>query len=62
MSIVDEIIVGGWMTASGLIGFYAMRESGKLLRIRKRIALWLDDADTVRPTEESLLIGNEDAA
>jgi len=45
------LMIGGWACTFGMIGFYALSESGKLLKIRKRIALWLE---TDRAPEGSL--------
>jgi len=42
MSLVVKLIIGGWATWFALIGFYALDESGKLLKIRRRIALLLE--------------------
>jgi len=56
MSIVIKLIVGGWTTTFAMIGFFALAESGKLLKIRQRAALWLKAGVTqVRSTcQESL--------
>jgi hypothetical protein len=63
MSIVDEVIIGGWTTAIAMIGFCALHESGKLLKIRRRIAFWLETAaNSVRPRAESLQPERENAA
>ena len=44
MSLFVELMIGGWTTAFAMIAFFALRESGKLLKIRKRMTLWLDPA------------------
>jgi hypothetical protein len=63
MSIVDEVIIGGWTTAIAMIVFCSLHESGKLLKIRKRIAFWLQTAaNSVRPSAESVQSGRENAA
>ncbi len=41
MSFVLKLIIVGWLTTFAMIGFFAFRDSGKLLRLRKRIATWL---------------------
>jgi len=41
MSTVVMLMIFGWSTTLGMIGFCALNESGKLLRIRRQIALWL---------------------
>ena len=63
MSIVNEVIIGGWTSAIAMIGVCALNESGKLLRIRKLVAFWLETAaDSVRPPAESLQGERESAA
>ena len=44
------LMIGGWACTFGMIGFYALSESGKLLRLRQRIALWLG-AERTRESE-----------
>jgi len=41
MSTVVMLMIFGWSATLGMIGFCALKESGKLLRIRRQIALWL---------------------
>jgi hypothetical protein len=60
MSIVMEVIIGGWMTTFAMFGFLALAESGKLLKIRNRMALWLESAATAVRNEPEL--EREDAA
>jgi hypothetical protein len=57
------LIIGEWATAAGVIGFFALKESGKLLQISKRIGLWVD-APTARLsiTERSSPTEDEEAA
>jgi hypothetical protein len=63
MSIVDGVMIGGWTTAVAMIGFCALHESGKLLKIRIRIAFWLETAaNLVRPRAESLQPERENLA
>jgi hypothetical protein len=63
MSIVVKLMIGGWATTFAMYGFFALDESGKLLEIRERIALWLETlADQVRIPEEGMEPGREDAA
>jgi hypothetical protein len=45
------LMIGGWACTFAMVGFYALSESGRLLKIRKRIALWLETDHT---PEESL--------
>jgi hypothetical protein len=42
MSVVVMLMIGGWTTTICMFAFCALKESGKLLRIRRRMALWLD--------------------
>ena len=42
MSRFVMLMIGGWASTFAMVGFYALSESGKLLTIRKRIALWLE--------------------
>jgi hypothetical protein len=51
MSRFAMLMIGGWACTFAMVGFYALSESGKLLKIRKRIALWLETDHT---PEESL--------
>jgi len=63
MSLFVNLMVGGWTLAIAMIGFFALNESGKLLKIRKRMAAWLEtSAATVAMPKESLHPENEDAA
>ncbi len=63
MSIIVKLMIGGWATSFAMVGFCALKESGKLLRIRQRIALSLEAAARrVRVAEESLQPEREDAA
>jgi hypothetical protein len=41
MSTIQMLIIGGWSSTGALIGFYALKESGTLLKIRVRLAEWL---------------------
>lgn len=59
MSIVVMLMIFGWSAFFAMIGFYALKESGKLLEIRRRIALWLYSpaAAVAHTLEESLQSG-----
>jgi len=58
MSVVVMLMIFGWSTFFAMIAYYSLKESGKLLKIRRRIALWLDD--TLHVPEESLQLKGED--
>jgi hypothetical protein len=45
MSIVVKLMIAGWTGTFAMIGFFALKESGKLLRIRQRVASWLQSSD-----------------
>jgi len=63
MSLFAKLMVGGWTLAIAMIGFFALYESGKLLKIRKRMAAWLEtSAAPIAMPEESLQPENEDVA
>jgi hypothetical protein len=51
MSIVVMLMIFGWSTCFAMVGFFALKESGKLLKIRRSIALWLDN--TLVPAHDS---------
>ena len=57
MSIVVMLMIFGWSTTFAMVGFCALKDSGKLLKIRRSVALWLDN--TLTPAEDS---GNEGLA
>ncbi len=62
MSLFVTLMIGGWTTAIAVIGFFALKESGQLLRIHKRIGLWLEDSTApVRRPEEGLQPERENA-
>jgi hypothetical protein len=42
MSLFVKLMIGGWITTFVMFGFCALHESGRMLKIRKRIALWLE--------------------
>lgn len=42
MFLVNVLMVGGWVVTLSMIGLCALNESGKMLKIRRRLALWLD--------------------
>jgi hypothetical protein len=53
MSIVLTLIVCGWGTTFVMVGFCALNESGMLLRIHRRLGLWLE---TLAPRKKSTLV------
>jgi hypothetical protein len=57
-----KLMIGGWSTWCALIGFYALDESGKLLKIRRRIALWLEPTRDGMMPDRGLRGDAEDAA
>jgi hypothetical protein len=44
MTLVAVFIIVGWVATIAMIGCFALSESGKLLEIRKRIALWRENS------------------
>jgi hypothetical protein len=64
MSFVLKVIISGWLTAFAMIGFCALNESGMLVNIQKRIALWLESLSprVEREPEEGLQPERENAA
>jgi hypothetical protein len=42
MFFVSVLMVGAWVVTLSMIGVCALNESGKLLKIRRHLALWLD--------------------
>ena len=56
MSRFAMLMIGGWASTFAMVGFYALSESGKLLQIRNRIALWLETdhtpAESPQPEED----------
>ncbi len=56
MSFVVMLMIGGWIGTLSMVGVCALHESGKLLKIRRRIAWWLLETSTapVRRAEEDL--------
>ncbi len=51
MSVVVMLMIGGWTTTLCMFAFCALKESGKLLKIRRRMALWLDDSVVAQRSE-----------
>jgi hypothetical protein len=45
MSFVVKLMMGGWATTLAMIGVCALHQSGKLFKIRKRIASWVQPSD-----------------
>lgn len=62
MSVVTEVIIGGWTTTFAMFAFLALKESGKLLRIRQSIASRLELAASWVRASERQEAGREDAA
>jgi hypothetical protein len=63
MSLFVTLMIGGWTTAIAMIGFCALKESGTLLRIHKRIGLWLEtSAPRLSVPKGSLQPEREDVA
>jgi len=62
MSIVVMLMIGGWISTLAMIGFCALKESGQLLQIRRRMAHWLHSPApaVVRMPEEGLRRGMAD--
>ena len=54
MSVIAKLIIGGWATTLVMFGFWALAESGKLLKIRESIKSWLKNratSDSFTPEE-----------
>jgi hypothetical protein len=64
MSLVVKLMIGGWITTFAMIGFFALKESGKLIKIRKRMALWLESSapPVVSTSQASLEHEGQDVA
>ena len=56
MSIIGELIVGGWSTTAVMIGVCALNDSGKLLKAHKRLGEWLE---TLAPTAALATLGEK---
>ncbi len=56
MSLFAKLMIGGWTSAIAMSGFCALDASGKLIRVRRRMASWLDPSDraVVRTSGEML--------
>jgi hypothetical protein len=55
MSVVLILSIGGWI-ATAVVGFYGLKECGKLAPIRERMRLWWDAASAIplgRETNET---------
>lgn len=52
-------MIGSWSSAIALIGYFALKESGVLLQICRRVVLWLETEHT---PGESVFSEREDAA
>jgi hypothetical protein len=55
MSLFVKLMITGWTTALVMFGFFALRESGKLAKIGKRIALRLETSTRPIPTREETM-------
>jgi hypothetical protein len=63
MSLFVKLMIGGWTTAFAMFGLCALKESGKLLEIHKRVGLWLEtSAPRFSMPEESLQPERQDIA
>jgi hypothetical protein len=64
MSLVVKLIIFGWIATFATIGCCALHESGKLLKIGKRIASWLESsgAAAADTSDEGLQSPEGDAA
>lgn len=57
MSLVAELIIGGWTATLVMIEFCALHECGMLLEIRNRIASWLEPLaadESLQPERENV--------
>lgn len=62
MSLVVMLMIGGWVATLSVIGFCALNESGKLLKMHKRMGLWLEtSAPQFRMPEEGVRAERSDA-
>jgi hypothetical protein len=59
MSPFVKLMIGSWSSAIALIGYFALKESGVLLQICRRVVLWLETEHT---PGESVFSEREDAA
>jgi hypothetical protein len=63
MSLFVTLMIGGWTTAITMIGFYALKESGQLVKIHKRIGVWLEtSAPRLSVPEPSMQPDREDVS
>lgn len=63
MSAFAMLMIGGWTSAIVMFGVCALKESGKLLEIHKRIRLWLESLATrLSAPEESAQPERENVA
>jgi hypothetical protein len=42
MTVVTKLIIGGWISEIGLVCIFALNESGKLLKMHRRLGQWLE--------------------
>jgi len=42
MSLFVELMIGGWTSAIAMLGLCALNDFGKLMKVRRRMASWLD--------------------
>jgi hypothetical protein len=45
MSLFVKLMIGGWTSAIAMWGFCALNASGQLIKVRRRMASWLDPSD-----------------
>jgi hypothetical protein len=54
-----KLIIGGWSVTFAMIGFYALQQSARLIKLRRRIARWLEPSASPEirtPEGESLTL------
>ena len=63
MSLFVKLMIGGWITTFVMFGACALHGSGGMLKVRKRIALWLEPSvpTVVRTPGRRLQPGREKA-
>ena len=54
MSVVVMLMMGGWIATLSMVGVCALHESGRLFKLRRRIALWLleTSSEQIRSAEK----------
>jgi len=46
MSFVVKTIIAGWSATFAMFAIFALRDSGKLLRLRRQLASWIEPSRT----------------